>query len=118
MILNLPFKKWFYFTEKPVDIRLDLGVLEETCKAFGIDFWQIDEKIKENDFDFSVELLYQGYIKGCEKKYRRPQFNKIHASIWYQYMNVTEKMKYAGMMRDLFGSVVKAYKPKDKKKAK
>lgn len=117
MILNLPFKKWFYFTEKPIDIRLDLGVLEDTCKVFSIDFWQIDSA-RINEFDFSVELLYQGYLDGCKEKFKRPVYNKIHAGIWYEYMSVKEKEKYAGMMRDLIGSVVKAYKPVSKKKVK
>lgn len=117
MILKLPFKKWFYFTEKPIDIRLDLGVLEDTCKAFGIDFWHVDSA-KINEFDFSVELLYQGYLDGCRRKYKKPEYNKIHASIWYEYMSIKEKEKYAGMMRDFIGSVVAAKKYVGKKKVK
>lgn len=116
MILNLPFKKWFYFTEKPVEVNLNLGVLEDTCKHFGIDFWQITETIKDKDFDFSVELLYQGYLDGCRRGYKKPKYNRIHAGIWYEYMSVSEKGKYLELMRALFGSVSKSYGGKKKVK--
>ena len=117
MTLNLPFKHLFFYKEKPIEIVLNIGTLEAICDDLKIDFWQIGEKVKENEFDFSSLLLYYGYITACQKKYKKPKYNKTHASIWYNYMSIPEKKKFIQMMTELFGKMSSAYKG-DKKKVK
>jgi len=116
MKLSLPFKSWFFYKEKPVEITFNIGTLEALCNDLKINFWQIPDYVKTNDFDFSSLLLYHGYVTTCEKKYRKPKYTKHHASIWYNYMSVDEKKKFIGMMTELFGKISEQYRGEDKKK--
>ena len=114
MILRLPFKKWFYYKEKPIDIILNIGTLESVCDDLKIEFWQITDYIKKDDLGFSSLLLYYGYITACEKRFRRPKYTKLHAIVWSNYMSADEKKKFLELMTGLFGRITKAYKGKKK----
>jgi len=116
MILNLPFKSWYGVKEKPVEVILRLGTLEDLCDELGIDFWQIKDFMTKNDFDFSHLLLWHGYKTACEKNCKPVKHGKEKAIIWYEYINATEKKKFVDEMIVLFGKLVKAYKPSDSKK--
>ena len=114
-----PFKKLPYLTERECDVILDIGVLEDVCTELEIEFYQIKEFTQKNDYDFSMLLLWYGYLNACKEKYQKPKFTKIQSLLWYEFMSKPERDKFAGMMTDLFGKIVKTYKPaEDKKKVK
>jgi hypothetical protein len=117
MILNLPFKEWFFYHEKPVEIVLRIGTLEDLCEELKIEFWQISDYLKKDDLGFSSLLLYHGYLTACEKKFKKPKYNRTHAIIWYNYISAEEKKKFIDLMTALFGKISAAYKgDTDKKK--
>lgn len=119
--MNLPFKRRFGlgYVEREVPIALNLGTLEAVCKALKIDFWQISETIKKSDYDFVIELLFQGYITACKDRYERPKFTLLHAVIWKEYMSHKAQKEFADMMTELFGSITKAtVKKKESAKVK
>lgn len=113
MILNLPFKHLFFYKEKPVEITFRIGTLEDLCDELGIEFWQITDYLKENEFDFSYLLLFHGYLTACHRSYRKPKYTKVHAAVWYNYMSVDEKKKFLQMLTELFGKVSGSYKKKE-----
>lgn len=115
MILKLPFKKAFYYTEKPIEIILRIGSLEDLCDELGLKFWQVKDYMQKNDIDFSVNLLWHGYLTACEKRGIRKKYNKKHAAMWYEYMTVSEKQKFVSEIKVLFGKIIESYSP-DKKK--
>ena len=116
MILKLPFKKAWYYREKPIEIMLRIGTLEDVCEDLNIKFYEIKESMTKNSFDFSVMLLYHGYLTACEKKGIKVKYDKVQAAIWYEYMSVKEKEKFIQEMTVLFGKMIEAYKPIGKKK--
>jgi hypothetical protein len=118
MILKLPYKPFRrlpYMTERPVEIILRVGTLEDVCDELMIDFWQIKDFMNKNDFDFSHLLLYHGYLTACQKRYEKPIYTKQQAAIWYEFMSTTEKKKFIQEIGSLFGKLVKSYKPVKKK---
>jgi hypothetical protein len=120
MILKLPyrpFKKLPFLTEREADVILDLGVLEDVCAELGIEFWEIKSFMEKNDYDFSSLLLWHGYLDACKEQYKRPKFTKEQSLIWYEFLSKPERDKFIKMITELFGKIVKAYKPDDKKKA-
>jgi hypothetical protein len=116
MILKLPFKKVWYYKEKPIEILLRLGTLEDLCEDLKIEFWQIKDYMLKNEFDFSHLLLYYGYVMACNKRGQLPKYTKTHAALWLEYMSATEKKKYIEGMTELFGKVVKSYRAEKSKK--
>lgn len=116
MILNLPFKKAWYYTEKPIEIILRIGTLEDLCDDLKLHFWELKEFMEKSEFDFGYLLLYHGYITCCQKKGIRIKYNKSHAVIWYEYMSAKEKVKFKTEMTVLFGKFIESYKPVSKKK--
>jgi len=105
----------FGFTEKEVDITLNLGTLEAVCKSLGIEFYQISETVKKNNFDFTVELLYQGYITACKDKFQKPKYNTVHANIWNEQMSKSAQSEFVEKMTLLFGEITKMTKTSKKK---
>lgn len=106
--MKLKFKRLrFGFTEKEVEILLNIGTLEAVCRSLEIEFWQIADEIKKNNFDFIVELLYQGYITACKERFRRPKYDRVKATIWYEHMSKESQKEYFQMMTDLFGEITK-----------
>lgn len=116
--MKLAFRnKWgFGFSEKEVDVKFNLGTLESVCKALEIEFWQISDTVKKNNFDFTVELLYQGYITACKDKYQKPKYDLVHAAYWYDQMSKTAQDDFKVLMTELFGEISKMSKEKGKKK--
>ena len=108
--MRLAFKRRFGlgYVERDVSIALNLGSLEAVCKALKIEFWEIGETIKKSDYDFLVELLYQGYITACKDRYEKPKFNRLHAVIWKKYMSQKSQKEFADLMTELFGAISKA----------
>lgn len=94
-----------------------MGSLEDLCDELGLKFWQVKDYMQKNDYDFSVLLLWHGYLTACEKKGIRKKYSKRHARMWYEYMTVSEKQKFIEEVRVLFGKIIESYKPSDKKKA-
>ena len=117
--MKLVFKRRFGlgYVEREVPVTLNLGTLEAVCKALKIEFWQIGEAIKKNDFDFIVELLYQGYISACKDRYQRPKHGHEKAVIWKEYMSQSALKEFTEMMTILFGEITKTGKEVKKKEA-
>ena len=125
MILKVfhPVKRRFSKVHKEeieIEVILRIGTLEDLCDDLGIQFYEIKDFMTKNSFDFSHLLLYHGYVTACEKKRPpvAPVYTQVHAALWYEYLSVTEKTKFINEMAVLFGKMVKAYKPIDKKKVK
>lgn len=132
MTINLPFHKRSHFIEKPVEIILDMATIEATCEKLEIEFWQIKEYATKHDVEFATELLYQGYMRACEKGFNWPvisfikfkitkkrpvpEYSRLHAATWSMYMSREARGFFAQCMTELFGKIVKAYKPAGKKK--
>jgi hypothetical protein len=115
--MKLTFKRRaFGFYEKEVEITLTIGTLESVCKALGIEFYQIADEIKKNNFDFSCELLFQGYIQSCKDSYRKPKYERAKAIVWMEYMSKETQREFIEKMTELFGTVTKTAKIKTTKK--
>jgi predicted nucleic acid-binding OB-fold protein len=117
--MKLAFKKFgIGFTEKDVPILLNIGTLEAVCNELGIEFWQITDSIKSNNIDFTIELLWQGYLTACKEKFKKPKYKKIQACIWYEHLSQSAQKEFTEIMTDLFGKISKTYvKKKVTKKA-
>jgi hypothetical protein len=116
--MKLAFKRLgFGFTEKEVPISLKIGTLEDLCKELEIEFWQIGDVVKKNDFDFMSELLYQGYITACKESYTKPKYDRIKATIWNEHLSKESSKELMELMTALFGQITKMSQV-DKKKAK
>ncbi len=114
--MKLAFKRYgFGFYEREVEIILNIGTLEAVCKALEIEFWQIAEEVKKNNFDFTVELLYQGYITACKDRFTKPKHDRVKAIIWHEHMSKEASKEFMDKMTELFGSIAKMGK-QDKKK--
>jgi hypothetical protein len=115
--MRLAFKNYgFGFSEKEIEITLNLGTLEAVCKSLGIEFWQISDEIKKNNFDFTVELLYQGYITACKDRYKKPKYGYEKAIIWNENLSKSAQKEFLDKMTALFGEITKM--AGSKKKAK
>jgi hypothetical protein len=114
--MKLTFKRRaFGFYEKEVEITLNIGTLEAVCHSLGIEFYQIAEEVKKNNFDFSCELLWQGYLTSCKDSYRRPKYDKVKAIIWMEYMSKESQKEFVEKMTSLFGAITKTTKEVKKK---
>jgi len=108
--MRLAFKRRFGFgyVERDVPVTLNIGTLEAVCKALKIEFWQIGETLKKDNFDFVTELLYQGYVSACKDRYRRPKYGREKAVIWKEYMSQSAQREFTDMMTALFGEITKS----------
>lgn len=121
MILNVPFKRRYLLVpfeiirRKDIEFIISLATLEMVCEELKIEFWQIKSFIKQegNNYDFTVLLLYCGYIRACEKRYRKPRYDESHARIWFEMMGTVEMKKFTQSVTELFGK----FRAVDKKKA-
>ncbi len=111
--MRLAFKNGFSFgySEKEVNVTLNIGTLEAVCKALEIEFWQITDEVKKNNFDFTVELLYQGYITACKEKFRKPKYDRAKAILWHEHMSKAAQKEFMEKMTELFGAIAKMGKP-------
>jgi hypothetical protein len=111
--MKLLFKNWSYgFSERDVPIEFKIGTLEDTCLAFNIDFWQIKDEVKKNEFDFMAEFLYQGYLTACSeilkhKKKAKIKYSKVQAIIWYEHMSGAAKKELQEKITILSSGIVK-----------
>lgn len=108
--MRLTFKRrfGFGFTERDVPITLNLGTLDAVCKALNIiGFRQISDIVKKNNFDFTVELLYQGYLTACKEKFRKPKYDREKAVLWYEHMSHSSQKEFMEMMAILFDDITK-----------
>lgn len=114
--MRLAFKNWgFGYSEKEVEIVLNIGTLEAVCKALNIEFWQITDEVKKNNFDFTVELLYQGYLTACKEKFKKPKYDRIKAILWNENMSKEASKEFMDKMTNLFGEISKVNKTTKKK---
>jgi hypothetical protein len=103
--MRLSFKRLgFGFVEREVPVLLKMGTLEDFCDAFEIDFWQIQD-LKLTEFDFNVELIWQGYLTACRQTYKKPKYDKVKASIWIEHMSQTSKVEWIKMISELMGRI-------------
>lgn len=123
--MRLAFKRLgFGFTEKEVEITLNLGTLEAVCKALEIKFGKMCDEIKKDNFDFSCELLYQGYITACKDRYeksklkyfRTPEYDRVKAILWYEHMSQSANKEFADKLSALIEELEKVEGPKKSKK--
>ena len=131
--MKLAFKRLgFGFTEKEVEITLNIGTLEAVCKSLGIEFFQIGDEIKKNNFDFTVELLYQGYVTARKEMLfelrlskiglifyilSHPKYDREKAFIWNEKLSKKAQKEFMEKMTGLFGEITKL-SGKSKKKVK
>ena len=110
MILQLPFKSGLSFIrEKPVEIILNIGTLEDLCDSRGIKFYELPENI-------TTDLLYFGYLTACQKAYRKPKYSKEDAEFWSEHMSANALRDYTKLLTELFGKAQDMTIPDDKKK--
>jgi len=117
MILQLPFKTFGYFKEKPVEILLNIGTLEDMCERLGIEFYEIGDLLQDSNIDFVTQLLYYGYLTACQKSYKKPKYNKVHAQYWASHMSAESKEGFAKLLTELLGKAKKIAEADSKKKA-
>jgi hypothetical protein len=111
--MKLAFKRLaFGFTEKDVPILLKIGTLEDVCTELKIEFWQISDYIQKEDFEFSVEVLYQGYLTACKERFQKPKYDRVKATIWHEHMSQSAQKEYVQMMTELLGKVTKTFTKK------
>ena len=112
MILQLPFKTGFsLYREKPVEIILNIGTLEDLCDSLGIKFYELPENI-------TTDILYFGYLTACQKAYRKPKYSKEQAEFWADHMSASALRDYTKLLTDLFGKAQDMTESDDKKKGK
>jgi len=117
--MKLAFKNFsFGFSVKEVEITLKIATLEALCKDLNIEFWQIGEQVKKNDFDFRLELLWQGYITACKDRYEKPKYGKEKAVIWNEYLSKEALKEFTKKTNNLYGDISKMSGVKKKVKAK
>ena len=107
MYLNLPFRFLSFYKEKPVNIVLNMGTLEAICDDVSIDFWELDDFVKDEAQLFMQLLLHYGYISGCKEKYTKPKYNRKHSMDWANNISANESAKLFILMNELFGKIHK-----------
>jgi hypothetical protein len=130
--MKFAFKKGRGFIEKEVDIIFNFGVLESLCRDLKIDFWEMDSFAKKDTYQFTVNLLYQGYLTFYKENLlaarkrgrlfaylfllRNPMYKPTDAVIWYEKMNQESQKELKQKMIELSGEIMKIARPKSKKK--
>jgi hypothetical protein len=104
------------YHEKEITVVLNFGTLEPLCRDLGIEFHQLDEYTKKNNFDFMCLLLYWGYITACRERYQKPKYTKTQAIVWYSLISKEAEAELKQLLIDLSGSIQKMAKPTSKKK--
>ena len=112
--LNVPFKsRWSGINVKEVDFLFNIGTIEAACDRLGIEFWQMAE---HDSYDFTLALLYEGYLTACRFKFVKPKYTFAHAVIWLENMSRAESQVFAKYMAELMGKVQKEISGKGEKK--
>ena len=115
--MRLAFRNWsFGFKLKEVPVTFNIGTIESVCKGLGLEFWQLNDFMKKNNYDFTVELLYQGYITACKDSYKKPKYTRSHAIVWHENMSKLAQDEFLEMMKLLFGDIEKMAGTKKKVK--
>jgi hypothetical protein len=115
--MKLAFRnKFFGYTEKEVDITLNLGTFEAVCKAMGLVFKDIEKEIKNDSF--IIELLYQGYITNCKDRYHKPEWARDHAKLWQENMSKAAQKEFMEKVTVFFGDIKAMAGDKKKVKSK
>lgn len=113
--MKLTFRKiGGFYKDKDIPITIDLGTLEDTCEGLGIEFHEITETLKNRNYDFSIELLWQGYITACKDAYKKPKFTRSHAIIWNEHLSKEASQEFVKKMTDLLGKIGKTTTNKKK----
>jgi len=118
MILLLPFKNFGFYREKPVEILLNIGTLEDMCESLGIGFQELEGYINKSNEDFTFHLLYYGYLTACQKNYKKPKYTKLEAQYWVSHLSITSRKSLTELLVQLFGKLQKLAKGEVKKKVK
>jgi hypothetical protein len=106
--MKLAFRnKFFGYSEKDVPVTLNIGTIEAVCKALEIEFWQIPERAKNTKSEFTIELIYQGYITACKDSYKKPKYDYAKAIFWYEMMSKEAEKEFTNKMTELFGEISK-----------
>jgi hypothetical protein len=116
--MKLAFKRFgFGYVEKEVPVILKIGTLEDVCSDLNIEFWQISETIKKDNYDFMSTLLFQGYITACKESFKKPKYDRVKSFIWFGHLSKESEKELMSRMQTLIGDMKKMSKP-DKKKVK
>jgi len=107
MYLNLPFRFLSFYKDKPVNIVLNMGTLEDICNDVSIDFWELDAFAKDEAQLFMQLILHHGYITGCKERFAKPKYNRKHSMDWANNINATESAKLFILISELFGKFKK-----------
>jgi len=116
MILQLPFKKFGFYREKPVEIILNIGTLEDMCSSLDIGFQELEGYVNKSNEDFLFYLLYFGYLTACQKNYNKPKYTKAEAQYWVSHLSITSRKSLTELLVQLFGKLQEM--SNDKKKVK
>jgi hypothetical protein len=120
--MKLAFKnRGFGFSEKEVEIILNIGTLEAVCKDLGIEFFEIGNKAKVSPGDFRTELLYQGFVIAYKERilqarkrgrialfvelFNRPFFGKEKAIIWNEHLSQSALNEFNDKVNFLMGEI-------------
>jgi len=111
--MKLAFRTIWGYREKEVDILLNIGTLLNVSKGLGIEFFEIADKMKVDNYNFTVEMLYQGYISACVERYknhkskRYPIYTRSHAQLWTEHLSKEATKEFIDKMTELFGELSK-----------
>ena len=98
--LKVPFKRGPFQIEKELDFLFKIGTIEAACERLGVEFWQMSEA---DSYDFTLAILFEGYLTACQRQYKKPKYNFSHAVYWMEYMSRPESVKFADFMKELMG---------------
>lgn len=109
IVLKVPFKKRFYFREKPIEFLFNIGTMEAATKRLKVDLFEIN---KVESFDLMLAVLYEGYRSAQKEKRKQDKYSFNHAVVWMEYMSSTEKTKLVAAMQDMMGAFTEKKKEK------
>lgn len=110
---RVPFKKFGIQTEKELEFLFNIGTIEAACDRLGIDFWQIAE---HDSYEFTLAILFEGYVSACKSKYSKPKYTFAHAVYWIEHMGRADSLLFAEAMKKLMGKLQKGAEGKAEKK--
>ena len=112
--MKVAFNTLWGYKEKEIEVTINIGTLEAASKGLGIEFFQVSKSMQDDIRNFSIEILWQGYITACKNRYKKPKYTRSHAMIWYEKMSKEATKEFVDKMTGLFGELTKASVSKKK----
>lgn len=111
----------FGYSEKEVPLKINMWTIEAIGKEFGVEFYQVQDIAKRQNFDFMVQLLHKSYLTACHElfdkgklKKRKPEYTVTQAILWYEHLNQTSQKEVMQMLQEFSTGLSKASKKKVK----